>query len=158
MTSPKLQRLGSANPRLCVYIPHLPEALEACAASGDVATLLAHNSNHWRKIVTLSAKIASPDDDWRTFRDQQFFRQVALVFSASIEVGACWHWIGGKDNQARFGLDSADWAPLAGTDDLFIDAERKLLLTPYPDYRQLSNQKVELIRQALQQLGFYGVR
>lgn len=152
------QRLGNSNPRLTVYIPHEPAGLDACVADPCVSSLLAHNSNHWRKIVTLAAKVAAPDDDWRDFRDRHFFDQVALVFAPAIEQTSGWHWIGGKENQNRLGLANISATPLPGTDDLFVIPEHKLLLTPYPDYRQLSNEKVVRIRHALQELEFYAVR
>ncbi len=157
MTTSAHQRLGSSTPRLTLYIPHLPIGLESYVSAPSVTTLLAQNSNHWRKIVTLAAKVAAPTGDWRHFRDHSFFEQVALVFSPTLEENCGWHWIGGGENRARFSLDSqcGDPLPLSGADDLFIIPNRKILLSPYPDYRQLSNQKVELIRQALQQQGFY---
>lgn len=158
MTTSTDLRLGSAKPRLSIYIPHLPEALDACRASDSISTLLENNSNHWRKIVTLAAKVAAPDPDWRRFRDQQFLQQVALVFSSTLEPTPGWHWIGGRENQSRFGLNQPEVPALESTDDLFLIPDRKLLLTPYPDYRQLSNQKVAKIRQGLHALDFYSVR
>ncbi|TCK08782.1 DUF6942 family protein [Marinobacterium mangrovicola] len=152
------QRLGTPAPRLSVYIPHEPASIDACIADTRITTLLAQNSNHWRKIVNLAAKVASPDDDWRSFRDAYFFNQVALVFAPELEQTDGWHWIGGKENQTRFGMTNLSASPLPGTDDLFVIPEQKLLLTPYPDYRQLSNQKVAMIREALETLGFYSVR
>ncbi|WP_432695470.1 DUF6942 family protein [Marinobacterium sp. YM272] len=149
------QRLGPKEPRLTLYIPHRPAGLGTFAQPPKVADLLTQNSNHWRKIITLAAKVAAPDADWQHFRDQHFFDQVALVFSSELEQTPGWHWIGGKENQARFGLQTANLPPLPKAEDLFIDPARRLLLTPYPDYRQLSNRKVALIRQGLLQRGFY---
>lgn len=149
------QRLGTTDPRLTIYIPHLPAGMEQLIEHTSVTALLACNSNHWRKIITLGAKVAAPDPEWQQFRDLHFFKQVALVFSPTLENSPGWHWIGGKDNQSRFGLNSEECLQPTHASDLFIDPVRRLLLTPYPDYRQLSNLKVGLIREALQQHGFY---
>ncbi|WP_346839741.1 hypothetical protein [Microbulbifer sp. SAOS-129_SWC] len=118
--------------------------------------LVALNSNHWRKIVTLLAKIASPAaDDWRQFRDAHLFQATALCFSPQLNPNARWHWIGGKDNLQRFTELQHRARPLADAPDILLDADRHLLLTPYPDYRQLSNALVARIRTALGDLGFY---
>lgn len=146
--------LGSTLPRLVLYLPHLPQGIEQYRQMPTAERLIAHNSNHWRKIVTIAAKIAAPDADWRGFRDKHFFDRIALCFTPVLLPNDAWHWIGGKANQARFDDLPSTVTPLAGSDDLFIDTEHKLLLTPYPDYRQFSDRKIGLVRQALAQAGF----
>ncbi|SDZ83283.1 DUF6942 family protein [Microbulbifer marinus] len=153
---PPPECLGAAHPRLVLYLPHRPNGLAQLIVDPSAQALVAANSNHWRKIVTLLAKIASPiADDWRRFRDEELFRQTALYFEPTLSNSARWHWIGGKDNLQRFENLHHNAQPLPKTPEVSIDAEKQLLLTPYPDYRQLSNTLVSKIRAALGDEGFY---
>ena len=152
-------RIGSANPRLVLYLPHKPNALGELFKHPDASTLIEKNSNHWRKIVTLLAKICCPEiDEWRRFRDEALFDHSAICFDASLaDAGAnTWHWIGGKENLQRFNIHGLHTEPLPETTEVSIDLEKRILLTPYPDYRQLNNATVAKIREALASEGFYG--
>ncbi|WP_165855799.1 DUF6942 family protein [Marinobacter sp. JSM 1782161] len=148
--------LGAADPRLALYLPHRPNGLAQLVDDPRADTLIAANSNHWRKIVTLLSKITSPAaEDWRRFRDDALFGQTALCFTPQLLKIDGWHWIGGKDNLQRFEGLSHDARPLDRCPGVAIDPDRRLLLTPYPDYRQLSNALVSRIREELAQHGFY---
>lgn len=148
--------LGAAQPQLALYLPHRPNDLVQLVKNPSAQALTAANSNHWRKIVTLLAKIASPEaDDWRRYRDETLFRQTALCFAPRLSDTATWHWIGGRDNLLRFNDLHHHAQPLANCPEVLIDPDKRLLLTPYPDYRQLSNALVRQIRAALDRLGFY---
>lgn len=148
--------LGATEPRIVLYLPHRPNGLAEFTDCPGSQQLVAANSNHWRKIVNLLAKVASPDtEDWRRFRDEALFRQTALCFAPELRAIDCWHWIGGKDNLQRFGHLDQSAQPLPARPGVSIDPDRRLLLTPYPDYRQLSNQVVDQIRTALGQHRFY---
>ena len=87
--------------------------------------------------------------------DEELFRDTALCFSPSLNGTSSWHWIGDKDNLERFDHLHHHALPLADCPDVSIDPEKRLLLTPYPDYRQLSNVLVIHIRAALERHGFY---
>lgn len=153
---PQTNQLGSNTPHLALYLPHRPNGLENLVDRPNTQALVTANSNHWRKIVTLLAKVAAPvAGDWRPFRDDQLFRNTALCFNPELNDQARWHWIGGKDNLARFSTLTHNAEPLAECPEVAIDRTLRLLLTPYPDYRQLSNQTVARIRAALAGLGFY---
>jgi len=148
--------LGATHPRLVLYLPHRPNGLAQLAQAPSAPALVAANSNHWRKIINLLAKIASPvANDWRQFRDAALFQHTALCFAPALSESATWHWIGGKDNLLRFNELSHQAQPLASSPSVAIDPDRHLLLTPYPDYRQLSNEVVRHIRCALECRGFY---
>ncbi|SFM33662.1 DUF6942 family protein [Marinobacter zhejiangensis] len=148
--------LGSSQPRLVLYLPHRPDHAEQLALCPSAQALIAANSNHWRKIITLLAKVACPvADDWRGFRDNELFLRTALNFSDQLRPGDHWHWIGGKDNLQRFTTLEHRAQPLATAPAVAIDPDQRLLLTPYPDYRQLSNHTVAVIREALAGIGFY---
>ena len=153
---PTADYLGAPHPRMTLYLPHRPNGMAQLVEAPSAQALTAANSNHWRKIVTLLAKIASPDAEvWRHFRDGELFRQTALCFAPRLNNKASWHWIGGKDNLQRFGELQHRAQPLAGSPDILIDPDKHLLLTPYPDYRQLSNALVSQIRTALDEQAFY---
>lgn len=151
--------IGTATPRLVLYLPHKPNALEELLRQPDATTLIRNNSNHWRKIVTLLAKIGSLElEDWRSFRDKTLFGRCAICFSASLAdtKSETWHWIGGKENLQRFEIHGLHTEPLQETTEVSIDIKKRILLTPYPDYRQLNNATVNKIRAALASEGFYG--
>lgn len=148
--------LGSPAARLVLYLPHRPEGLENFCHAPSAQAIVAANSNHWRKIINLLAKVASPVEDvWRVFRDHDLFAHTALCFSPFLQPGACWHWIAGQANLARFGALAGQPEALAGDGDIAVDGKRRLLLSPYPDYRQLSNARVSRMRSVLAQSGFY---
>ena len=147
--------LGPPQPALILYLPHRPEILDQLVKTPDAGLLMKNNSNHWRKIVTLLAKVASPQLEWRSFRDNALFEHTAMCFSARLREIPAWHWIGGKDNLQRFTIEGLNAKPLTNAPEIALDAEKKILLTPYPDYRQLSNATVDEIRRALSRLGFY---
>lgn len=154
MSSPDI--LGAARPKLALYLPHRPNGLEQLMLAPCAEALVAGNSNHWRKIVTLLAKVASPEqDNWRRFRDEDLFLTTALCFTPGLLATADWHWIGGKDNLRRFADLKHEAQPLTECPQVQIDPEMRLLLTPYPDYRQLSNAVILELRSALEDQGFY---
>jgi len=89
-----------------------------------------------RKLVNLLAKVACPvAQEWRHYRDTSLFQKSALCFAPALANGECWHWIGGKENLLRFAGLPHRARPLDRAPGVFVDAERRLLLTPYPDYR-----------------------
>lgn len=152
---PDIDYLGTSCPALVLYLPHRPAGLGQLVKEPDSRLLIEKNSNHWRKIVTLLAKVASPDEEWRAFRDEKLFQRTALCFAPSLKGVNGWHWIGGKDNLQRFDIPGLDAKPLKEAPAVCIDSERRILLTPYPDYRQLNNATVSAIRAALEERGFY---
>ena len=153
---PDADYLGAARPTLILYLPHRPNGLEQLQQYPDAAELMAANSNHWRKIVNLLAKVACPvAQEWRHYRDTSLFQKSALCFAPALANGECWHWIGGKENLLRFAGLPHRARPLDRAPGVFVDAERRLLLTPYPDYRQLSNALVAQLRFSLEEQGFY---
>ena len=153
---PDADSLGAAQPMITLYLPHRPNRFAGQDADPDAVALMAANSNHWRKIVTLLAKVACPiAADWRCFRDESLLRATALNFAPELSGGSGWHWIGGKENLQRFDRLHHRASPLSGEPEIAMDVQRRLLLTPYPDYRQLSNAMVMQVRAALEDQGFY---
>jgi len=133
---PDADYLGAARPTLILYLPHRPNGLEQLHQYPDAAELVAANSNHWRKIVNLLAKVACPvAQEWRHYRDTSLFQKSALCFAPALANGECWHWLGGMATLLRFAVLPHRARPLDRAPGVFVDAERRLLLTPYPDYR-----------------------
>ncbi|MCG8391876.1 MAG: hypothetical protein MI745_02230 [Pseudomonadales bacterium] len=152
----KADYLGSPDPDIILYLPHRPNGMAGLSARPDAAALVALNSNHWRKIVNLLAKIACPvGGDWRRFRDESLFDTTALCFAPELVRHGGWHWIAGKENRQRFAGLGHQAQPLNGDARVALDSAQRLLLTPYPDYRQLSNALVEQVRVSLAGQGFY---
>ncbi|MZR63930.1 hypothetical protein [Alcanivorax sp. DP30] len=148
--------LGNPDARLVLYLPHRPAGLDSFAHAPSAEVIVAANSNHWRKIINLLAKVVSPvADDWRAFRDSRLFNEAALCFAPEVGGQEGWHWIAGQANRERFAGFECQARTLPDDTGIAVDWPRKLLLSPYPDYRQLSNQRVERIRALLGQAGFY---
>lgn len=148
--------LGTTQPQLILYLPHRPNNLEQLTSAPSAQNVITSNSNHWRKIVTLLAKVASPDaEGWRSFRDEVLFQHTALCFAADLVDSNAWHWIGGKENLKRFASLRLNAAPLKDCPEVCVDIAQRILLTPYPDYRQLSNAVVGHIRTMLVEQQFY---
>ena len=148
--------LGAADARIVLYLPHRPEGLASYQHAPSAQAITAANSNHWRKILALLAKVASPcQEDWRGFRDGPLFVEAALCFQPRLKRAECWHWIAGQANLQRFCALEQQAVALEDDPEVAVDVQRKLLLSPYPDYRQLSNARVARMRDALGKSGFY---
>ena len=151
--------LGAESARLVLYLPHRPEGLERFCHAPLAQAIVAANSNHWRKIINLLAKVASPvAQDWRVFRDGALFERTALCFVPELQAGEGWHWIAGQANLQRFSSFELDACPALEDPDVALDEGRRVLITPYPDYRQISNARVVRIRALLERAGFYADR
>ena len=122
-------------------------------AMGELAHIVKHTSNHWRKVFNVYAKLlfdrhqlqgrTDLPDTWQAYRDLELFQShstEALLFSAPRldEDSPCIHIIAGKTYAAHLNLP-----PLVWLDSYFaINKEFRLIVAPYPDYRQLSNERI----------------
>lgn len=75
--------LGNSNSQIAFYLPTpplLPEGWDA-QQTNACAALIALNGNHWRKILTIMAKICLPpgQDDWRHYRDHALLQQREMM-------------------------------------------------------------------------------
>lgn len=139
--------LGSPTPALVVYLARPPELPES-ETDVDIARLVALNGNHWRKIFTLLAKLSSPDEEWRRYRDCALLhKHEALCFGDRLLPLDVKHLVAGKANWARLGLDTADFEALDPHRLLWRRGD--LYLTPYFDYRQFPNTLVEILKASL---------
>jgi len=63
--------------------PILPDDVDSVfLARPNISVLIELNGNHWRKILTIMAKIVTKDSaKWRECRDINLFNQVGITFS-----------------------------------------------------------------------------
>lgn len=144
--------IGDQPARLIVYAPHRPPLagyqqlnhLRPCQA-GELAALVEATGNHWRKILNLYAKLLHRlepfEARWQDCRDQRLLQPgsaTALMFSSPLwPQPNAWHLVMGKTYAADCALEALPdlreygafrWSPT-----------QRLILTPYFDYRALSN-------------------
>ncbi len=122
-------------------------------AAGEIDHIVKNTSNHWRKAFNVYAKLLFDwhheknrkdlSASWQEYRDEKLFRaqsQEALLFSKpelDSETQSI-HIIAGKTYAATLNLP-----PLIWLDSHFaINKKHRLIVAPYPDYRQLSNARI----------------
>ncbi|WP_051207082.1 DUF6942 family protein [Saccharospirillum impatiens] len=158
-----LPGLGDRSPLLVVYAPHRPPRCEpdqpepySPVTDGELQQLVQAGGNHWRKILNLYAKLLhglTPlESDWQTCRDQRLLRSgsaCALLFEQSHtpEPGQLCLVMGQTFGRTEGWLTSGQTLP---AEQPFIQHPKQaVIVTPYFDYRQLSNARlaslVELI-------------
>ena len=154
--------LGNPNASIAVFIgnrPPLPpyQSLNTCQflKSGEIAFIAQETGNHWRKIFNCFAKLAFELDTqsysrWQALRDQSLLQAgspYSLLFSKpDFSIKQQIKVFCGKTYFAECIDENVEWL-----DEHFaIAPQKKLLVVPYFDYRQLSNLRiarlVELIR------------
>lgn len=152
--------LGSQTSTINFYIANRPpiddyptiNALRGLAM-GELTHIVKHTSNHWRKAFNVYAKLLfdwyqlqnrqNLPETWQAYRDLELFQshsQEALLFSSPIfnKNNSIFHIIAGKTY-----ANSLHLPPLIWLDTHFaINKELRLIVAPYPDYRQLSNERI----------------
>ncbi len=134
-------------------IDHYPQLdhLQPLAA-GELSHIVSNTSNHWRKVFNvyakflyqLCAKRRSSFADWQSYRDQQLLQSnsgEALLFSPppTADGGGVIHIIAGKTYAAQLGIKRLHWL-----DQYFaLHETAPLIVSPYLDYRQLSNKRID---------------
>jgi len=159
---PSLSGFGHASAPLRFYIANRPPIdhypalshLQAMAP-GEIAHIVANTSNHWRKAFNVCAKIVydwhqrrSETDlpaSWQEYREKYLFQShkgAALLFSPPhFSDKKHWHIVFGKTYASTLTLPSLVWQ------DAFFarSLDQRLIVTPYPDYRQLSNERIDTL-------------
>lgn len=135
-------------------------------AAGDIDRIYRHCGNGWRKIFNVYAKLlfsldkelffyAKQASSWQEFRDKRLLQKhsnTALLFSppqfdlplagVAGQPQHNIHLIAGR-TYAKQLLAEGMQAQLHWLNEEFaIDPNRKLLVTPFFDYRQLNNEKI----------------
>ena len=119
----------------------------------DVEQLIIDNGNHWRKIMTIFAKLCYKNldsvEDWRMYRDQRLLKQHEQIrFSDHISTTAAVHFFSGKSCWHRFNMTEEQLHMMDKTEcgKVYYRVDQTLgllLYTPYFDYRQFPNRLIE---------------
>lgn len=154
--------LGDAGHRLAIYLANRPQLdaypqLDELKAlmPGELSHIVANTSNHWRKAFNVYAKLldqlnwpgVQESGSWQQYRDHRLLQPgcgTALLFSqpdltcAPSVAGHRVHIVAGKTYAARLPLP-----PLTWIDAYFaVNTKFRLIVSPYLDYRQLSNARL----------------
>lgn len=134
-------------------------------APGELNHIVANNTNHWRKVFNVYAKLLwqlglpfyeanvgqNLARSWQQYRDQHLLQahsREALLFSepqffnppkGPQKVVAKVSIIAGKTYAASLNLPPLTWLDA----HFAINAQAKVVVSPYLDYRQLSNERIE---------------
>ena len=159
---------GDNKAQFCVYLankPAMPEYQQLdsviALAAGDIDQIYRHCGNGWRKIFNVYAKLlfaldkelfpyARQAQSWQEFRDNLLLQKhsnTALLFSSPqldtrLQPQNTIHLIAGRTHAKQL-LAEGLQAELHWLNEEFaLDPVRKLLVTPFFDYRQLNNEKI----------------
>lgn len=152
--------LGGPAAKLRIYIANRPP-IEPYASlaelhplqQGELDALVQQCSNHWRKLFNVLAKLQfalasrqsgwlhASHSDWRSVRDCELLQrpnQLQLLFTPPEIPGTPLQLVCGKTYAASLGI------PLNWLDAHFAKSQAgNLWVSPYPDYRQLTNARIE---------------
>ncbi|WP_196139024.1 hypothetical protein [Aliikangiella sp. G2MR2-5] len=159
--APQLIGLGNSHANIVVCIGNRPpldeyQQLDSLRPmrNGEIKSIADRTGNHWRKIFNCFAKFAfdlEPENFacWQDLRDESLLQKdsnYALLFSQP-------DW--NTDSQIRvicgkqYFFDSIG-GNIEWVDEFFaVDKKRKLIVSPYFDYRQLSNVKIEALKRLI---------
>lgn len=159
--------LGSEKANILVYIQNRPplhpyQTLTSLKAlnTGDIAEISHQTGNHWRKIFNVFAKLIhefepSHYSTWQLLRDQHLLQansNQCLLFSSPEQDrfnGQDIHIILGKGYAQQLQLTAqCHWL----SPDFAINSRHKIIISPYFDYRQLSNIKIKQLARLIEQM------
>lgn len=120
---------------------------------GEIQHIVSHTGNHWRKVFNVYAKFicqlkaarGGSTACWQDYRDCRLLQAgsgEALLFSPpQFERSDTLHIVAGKTYAAQLSLPPVEWL-----DSSFaINRKQRLIVSPYLDYRQLSNERIHLL-------------
>ena len=140
--------LGAQGSDVILYIenhPVVPQKLKSNELI-SIPDLIDLNGNHWRKIFTIFAKLVSPDENWREYRDQCLLtKNEAICFTDERQQSAQVNIVSGKSCWERMGFDMADFISLDPQQRLWVKDD--VLCSPYFDYRQFPNALIVIARE-----------
>lgn len=162
--------LGSSKSTINFYIANRPQIDNYPVMDelrgltmGELTHIVKHTSNHWRKAFNVYAKLLFDwyllqdrkdlPEAWQAYRDLELFQshsQEALLFSSPVfeKKDGTIHIIAGKTYASSLYLP-----PLIWLDAHFaINKEHRLIVAPYPDYRQLSNERIARLIELMREL------
>ena len=145
---------GSKKPRWVLHIANRPELEEfqhdvyKTLSNGEAAEIITVTSNHWRKAFSIMAKISfalfeTGCDSWQEYRDTK------LLTKEGFEAIDFEPYQASTDSQLAlicgFGyaeqqVDLQRLIPHIKHSKLLIDEDKNFIVTPYFDWRQLTNE------------------
>lgn len=133
-------------------LPNHPDLPDDVTHYEEMSTsaLIAYNGNHWRKILTIIAKlVADAEEDWRIVRDKELWYRAKLVYSEELPVlNTSPLIIVGQTFRQQFPIANDAKVLGEGTRHQAYVADDRIW-TPYLDYRQFPNSLIEELRQTL---------
>ena len=165
--------LGDPNASLCVYLGNRPDYQNLLQLqhvqpllSGDITAIGKMCGNGWRKIFNVYAKLvfalptglvnkAKSHGNWQTYRDNLLLQRAsdtALMFSPprfESENDSGLHIIMGRTYAKSLYLPTTlEWLDK----EFAVDWDKRLIVCPYFDYRQLSNIKIIRLVELMERL------
>lgn len=149
--------------------------------AGELQSIVANNTNHWRKALNVYAKVLWQLDwmrlndeqsvanmsanSWQEYRDLHLLQShshEAMLFSPPDFTDAkapnlksahgiarpIVHWVVGKTYAAALPLPALTWIDA----NFAINLKYHLIVSPYVDYRQLTNERIEQFADIYQQV------
>lgn len=132
-------------------LPNPPLLPDGCAnyLHCSPVDLISINGNHWRKILTIIAKLsAKPDEDWRIVRDQYIWQRVRLYFCFNDlpNTEQCLFIVGKTfDKECAIPFDGT----YLGNEKHHAIKKGATYWVPYLDYRQFPNALIDTLRQQI---------
>ncbi|MDO3384898.1 hypothetical protein QWI17_03480 [Gilvimarinus sp. SDUM040013] len=128
---------------------------------GELHHIVSNSSNHWRKLFNVYAKFIyslapelivanSSPPTWQEYRDQQLLQagsRLALLFTAPPWKDDALHIIAGKGYAATLNIPKLQWLDA----HFAIAPAQRVIVSPYLDYRQLSNERIERLVKIIRQ-------
>lgn len=162
--------LGATTPKISFYIGNIPDFIGfntpthfRPAELSELAYIVSNTSNHWRKVFNVYAKVmwqwlnlTDPDQvnqlekcgvtSWQHYRDNRLFQREgneALIFSAFDPKysRSHLHVFAGK----TYGHQQYPHNLIEVNQQFWISPSNKLIIAPYPDYRQLTNARIDFL-------------
>ncbi|WP_299496209.1 hypothetical protein [uncultured Shewanella sp.] len=143
--------LGSHESQYTFYLPNapiLPKNWHHTQADA-IPSLISLNGNHWRKIVTIMAKIMCPLEDWKTYRDNDLLKKAESIYigAKTLSPQAQVHIISGQTAAERLALDVKKFQSI--NEKSVLKTFQSHLIVPYLDYRQYPNTLIAVTRDYL---------
>lgn len=148
--------------QLHFLVPHAPPLMQCDGAQGTLPAMdnrllesLMATGNHWRKIINCAAKTAylwQPQgyQTWQNYRDDFLLRGNSQQFlhwgQCDVHALSGFKIITGKQHGQNL------LGPVWQEGDFYLEAEQGIIVSPYFDYRQLSNLKIQQLVGYLQSL------
>ncbi|WP_417762653.1 DUF6942 family protein [Shewanella sp.] len=140
--------IGNPHASNCVYLPHIPVVPNKWhwQQQDAMQQLLTANSNHWRKIWVISAKILDDTSDWRQFLQTCLLQQCCFYCDEpTLHSTAKLHFYSGQAIAEQMSGKSL----VNNLKQRLAQDDSGHWHLPYFDYRQFPNALIESLRQRL---------